>query len=760
MAEVSLKISAEFAQAQKEFTKLGNVSEEAREQIEKFRKSFDPKEIDTFMAKNKLMSIAVQTTKGDLAGAKAEVKGLEKYLQKLQSEGLSPTSKEFEKLANQLVNSREKMNKLSDEAKKLKFDGMKKGADDSTLSMKSMVNAVGALGIGFGAYQIANKIFDIGKASIVAAANMEQQTVAFTTMLGSAAKAESLLASLQEFAATTPFNFNELTEASRKMIAFGFSTEEVIPKLRMVGDVSAGLSQPIGDMIYLFGQIKTQGKAMTQDLNQFANRGVPIFEEVAKAMNVPTNQVRKLAEEGKITYDVINKAFENMTGSGGKFGGLMEAQAKTLSGKWSNFGDNLDRIAVTLGQDMAPAAGKLLDFLNTMTESDAGEFQRQIQSVNDNLVEQLRLEKEFGKGAGDYYKGLVSESEKYQRIVVPLNATSEERLAIYRKIAQVGQEEAENMGLIARTEMSNLLMLDQHKKKILEIADAYIQANGGDPNKKKTPTGGGGKGAAKTEAQIMQDNLNVMALSQEAFEQQRLNTMQSFYDQRMALQGTMNEEEMAAYVAQETMKIANSKLTDDQKLAAMNALDKAVQKSSQNQIKTQLQFGAQIASYGEQMFADLATTMQNAGKESKAFAIGMKAMSMAQAGINSFLAFTSVLKDETIWPSWLRLPLAGTILAAGLAKQAAIASTPISAETGLTNYTVPDIRSNRNDSAPIMAQGGEEVSVTPRGESSSNLTNIDISISEQAIFSIVARGIKTGQINLNNKNVGRGVFAN
>ena len=102
----------------------------------------------------------------------------------------------------------------------------------------------------------------------------------------------------------------------------------------------------------------------------------------------------------------------------------------------------------------------------------------------------------------------------------------------------------------------------------------------------------------------------------------------------------------------------------------------------------------------------------------------------------------------------------GTILAAGLAKQAAIASTPISAETGLTNYTVPDIRSNRNDGAAVMAQGGEEVSITPRGESSNNLTNIDISISEQAIFNIVARGIKTGQINLNNKNVGRGVFAN
>ena len=103
------------------------------------------------------------------------------------------------------------------------------------------------------------------------------------------------------------------------MIAFGFSAEEVTQKLGMIGDVSAGLGQPIGDMIYLFGQIKTQGRAMTQDLNQFANRGVPIFDEVAKAMGVTKDQVKKLAEEGKITYDVIEKAFQNMTGAGGKF---------------------------------------------------------------------------------------------------------------------------------------------------------------------------------------------------------------------------------------------------------------------------------------------------------------------------------------------------------------------------------------------------------------------------------------------------------
>ena len=95
-------------------------------------------------------------------------------------------------------------------------------APKATGSFTGMASAIKTLGAGFGAYQIANKLYDIGKASLSAAANMEQQQVAFSTMLNSTAKADSLLKSLQEFAAATPFSFTELTDASKKMLAFGF----------------------------------------------------------------------------------------------------------------------------------------------------------------------------------------------------------------------------------------------------------------------------------------------------------------------------------------------------------------------------------------------------------------------------------------------------------------------------------------------------------------------------------------------------------
>lgn len=208
---------------------------------------------------------------------------------------------------------------------------------------------------------IATGLYQVGKAALSAAADMESNQIALTTMLGSTEKAKQLLKDMTEFAASTPFDLPGVVDAGKRMLAFGFTADEIIPKLRQIGDVASGLSQPIGDMVYLFGQIKTQGKAMTQDLNQFANRGVPIFDEVAKAMGVPKEAVRKLAEEGKITYNVIAKAFDNMTKEGSKFGGLMEAQAQSLGGKWSNFQDNLGKAATILGNEMAPVAKDLME---------------------------------------------------------------------------------------------------------------------------------------------------------------------------------------------------------------------------------------------------------------------------------------------------------------------------------------------------------------------------------------------------------------
>ena len=293
---------------------------------------------------------------------------------------------------------------------------------------------------------IAKKIFDIGKASLKAAADMETQTVAFTTMLGSADKAQALIKQVSQFAASTPFQLTELIDASKKLVAFGVNSENVTSTLRKLGDVSAGLSIPIGELSEIYGKAMVQGNIFAEDLNQLAGRGIPIFSELAKVMGVNASEIKKLGSEGKITFNELEQVFTNLTAEGGQFGGLMEAQSATLAGKWSNFNDKLDRSAILLGQKLAPAAGEFLDLLNVLFETDEEEFTRGMKAQLENLEKSIELEKQ--RKDGRYYSNLAKEMDQVKGIQIDINASAQQRLEIYRKIIQLGEEESKIQGLI------------------------------------------------------------------------------------------------------------------------------------------------------------------------------------------------------------------------------------------------------------------------------------------------------------------------
>jgi hypothetical protein len=88
----------------------------------------------------------------------------------------------------------------------------------------------------------------VGMKAVNSAADFEQTKVAFSTLIGDAAKAEETLAKLRKLGAETPFEFPELADAGRKLIAFGESADTVPETLRRIGDVSAGVQAPIGEI--------------------------------------------------------------------------------------------------------------------------------------------------------------------------------------------------------------------------------------------------------------------------------------------------------------------------------------------------------------------------------------------------------------------------------------------------------------------------------------------------------------------------------
>lgn len=197
----------------------------------------------------------------------------------------------------------------------------------------------------------------------------EKLEVAMNTMLQSKDKADALMTQMVRTAATTPFGLQEVASGAKQLLAYGMASEEVNGTLIKLGDIAAGLSIPLGDIIYLYGTTMAQGRIYTQDLNQFTNRGIPMLKELASQFGVAESQVKKLVEEGKVGFPEVKKAIDSMTGAGGKFGGLMEAQSKTIAGQISNLEDQLDTIFNSIGKSNEGIISSALSSTQTLLDN-------------------------------------------------------------------------------------------------------------------------------------------------------------------------------------------------------------------------------------------------------------------------------------------------------------------------------------------------------------------------------------------------------
>lgn len=179
----------------------------------------------------------------------------------------------------------------------------------------------------------------------------QQLEIAFGTMLKSDSKAKQLMDELVVTAAKTPFDLQGIAKSAKQMMAYGSSVDSVVDELVMLGNVASGVGAPLGEIAYLYGTLRTQGKAYAMDIRQFAGRGIPIYEELAKIMGVNKDQVSALVSEGKVGFAEVEKVFQNLTSSTGMYYNLMQKQSASLTGMISNLEDAWDGVLNKLGTD-------------------------------------------------------------------------------------------------------------------------------------------------------------------------------------------------------------------------------------------------------------------------------------------------------------------------------------------------------------------------------------------------------------------------
>lgn len=189
----------------------------------------------------------------------------------------------------------------------------------------------------------------------------------------------------------------------------------------------------------------------------------------------------------------------------------------------------------------------------------------------------------------------------------------------------------------------------------------------------------------------------------------------------------------------EAEKAANSQALIDQ----FNEKIKTEGMTEEEKQRIKAQFLEQYKKNEEDYTAAVKREEENRKQAAVGAAIVDKALSASIAAINSFVAFTGALAAYSeLGP--LAYVQAGAILAAGLAQQAKIIATPISAETG-GRFMVPD--TGGVDSAYMRVNPGETVDVTPRGEGASPyvIHNV-LMIERRVIYDVVNEGVRSGEI--------------
>lgn len=236
-------------------------------------------------------------------------------------------------LQDQQAKNRLEVRKLTREYKEFA-----QGGSNADEVVKSLTDSLKRTAAEFGGLVAIKKfVSDV----IDATGKIQQLDVALSTILQSKSKADALLAEISEFAKKTPFNLDEVANGAKQLLAYGSSADNVVDELSMLGDVASGLQIPLGQLIYLYGTLRVQGRAYWRDIQQFQGRGVNVIEEMAKNLGVTQDQIKSLVEEGKIGFKDVEKAFQSMTSEGGKFNNMLENSAGTWPQRIANIEDTI-----------------------------------------------------------------------------------------------------------------------------------------------------------------------------------------------------------------------------------------------------------------------------------------------------------------------------------------------------------------------------------------------------------------------------------
>lgn len=287
------------------------------------------------------------------------------------------------------------------------------------------------------------------------AGTREQNQISFSTLLGGDSKAKDFLSSLLKFGNETPFEYDDLTTTSRTMLAYGYKQNEIIPELTKIGDAGSALGMSPEDMNYVatsLGRMKTTGKTTLEYLNPLLERGIPVWDYLAKASGKTKEEVQEMVSKGLVPGAEAAKAISDYMGK--NFSGNMQKQSQTFQGLTSSLEDAQSNLDAAMGKGYEdvrkPGIQKQIDYMNgeggaKMQEAYTmiGKYQASLENTHEQEVRDAMddaMETDAYKTAK-----LKGDGAEAGRIVEKARADAE---AKYRETDEFEQQQASQIKLV------------------------------------------------------------------------------------------------------------------------------------------------------------------------------------------------------------------------------------------------------------------------------------------------------------------------
>lgn len=183
---------------------------------------------------------------------------------------------------------------------------------------------------------------------VAEAFSQERSRIAFTALTGSAEQTLKIMNDLANFAQESPFTFPELRETAQRMLAVGVSADTLVETLKNLSQVASISGADLNLLTKAYTDVLAKGRLSAQELNQFANANVPLLKELELLLKRPREEIRRLAEDGLISADMVTEAFQRMTSEGGKLSGVLESINSLAPESLSNIAEDAKQIAAHL----------------------------------------------------------------------------------------------------------------------------------------------------------------------------------------------------------------------------------------------------------------------------------------------------------------------------------------------------------------------------------------------------------------------------